>query len=123
MFLIAQIYSLKYFFNFDDLKIIFHSQFNITRNKIYLFIKPLFFSTILIYFANFIDRFLLLHYNNYDEQGFFGLAFRLSGISFILISALTQLLIREFVQIDTEKRKIHKLFNIDIFSSIIFFFS
>lgn len=110
-----QIYTLHNFYSKSDFLKIIDSNFIIAFKHIYSFAKPIFFYTLVIFFVSFLDRYLLLKNNNFDEQAFFGIAFRLSSISFFLITALTQLLMREFVIMENNFGKMHQIFYRKIF--------
>jgi hypothetical protein len=88
----------------------YNRQYSASNNFKSQFSKPLFFYTLVTFLVTFFDRFILLKNNKFDEQAFYGIAFRLSSISFFLISALTQLLIREFVLMENEFNKIQTIF-------------
>jgi O-antigen/teichoic acid export membrane protein len=110
-----QTYNLLKFYTKTDFFKIYHSKIKEAFVHIFKFSKPLFFYTLVTFLVTFFDRFILLKNNNFDEQAFFGIAFRLSSISFFLISALTQLLIREFVLMENEFNKIQTIFKKKIF--------
>ena len=100
-------YSIMIFLMFGWLSLIKNSidPFNEKINKediknyslrFYNYSRPLFIYSVITLICDIGDRLILQFFSGSIEQGYFGFAYRISGICFIFTSAMTPLLLREF---------------------------
>lgn len=64
--------------------------------EFYSYSHPLFILSLAVLFVGIFDRWMLEVYSGSLEQGYYGLVYQISSVSFIFTSAMTLLLIREF---------------------------
>jgi len=95
--------------------------------EFYDYSHPLFVSSLVITFVVLIDRWMLQIFAGSVQQGYFGLAFRISALCLLFTAALTSLLTREyslaFKNKDIKKMRIQFRRYVPLFYSITAFFS
>lgn len=76
--------------------------------ELWKYSSPLIFAAMIGLIVGLTDRWLLQKYSGSEEQGFYSLAFRIAGVSFIFTAAMIQLIMREY-SIHYEKGEIEKI--------------
>ena len=92
---------------FPKIKLLF-SDIRKYSNEFYSYSSPLIVFAFFALIIGIFDRWILQYIYGSAEQGYFGLAFRISGLIFIFTSALTPLILREF-SIEYHKLNIKKM--------------
>ena len=88
---------------------------------------PLFFSSIISFLINFLDRYLVLKNGNSSLQGYFNYSFQLSNLIIFITSSLVFLLIRDFtlsnkISLEILKDKFQKFTPILFYITVVFAF-
>lgn len=73
--------------------------------EFYQYSHPLFAYSLVLYFANIADRWLLQTYYGAVEQGFYSLAFKISSVVYVFTSAVSPLFLREVAKSHGKKDK------------------
>lgn len=87
---------------------VFSSSLAVNKNALYFFnyTHPLFFKSIFQIGLGVFEIWILQYYGGSLEQGYFGFAFKLSALSFLIVASMTDLITREFsVFIEKNDRK------------------
>lgn len=102
-------------------------QIKIYVKEFYVFIHPLITLSVVGALVSFLDTWLLQQFAGSQEQGYFGLAYRLSAVSFLAASAMIPLITREFSIAFEQKNKelLRQLFdkNMPLLYFIVCYFS
>lgn len=89
---------IRKFWNQNFSKNYFETSFSLIRSEFWTYCSPMIVYAIISLLTGIVDRWVLQTFSGGQQQGFYGLSYRVASVSFIFSVAMSQILQREFSQ-------------------------